>query len=180
MPRKLLDRLYLAGGVLAACFLAAIAALILVQIVARYIGVLVPGALELAGYAMAASSFLALAYALRAGGHIRVMLALQYLPGRARRGFDAWSLAVGALLSGFFTVFVGQMVRESYRFDDRTPGLLDIPLWIVQAPMLAGLALLTVALLDELLQVARGRAPSFEGRGEGVLPAPERPAGHGT
>jgi TRAP-type C4-dicarboxylate transport system permease small subunit len=169
MIRALLDRLYRLGGIVAACFLAAIAVLVLSQIVARYFGLLMPGALELAGYAMAASSFLALAYALRVGGHIRITLVLQLMSTPRRRYCDLWSVAAGALLTGFFAFYVGQMVVESYQFGDRTPGLLNIPLWIVQVPMAVGLALLFVALLDELVEILRGKPPSFEGKGEAVL-----------
>jgi TRAP-type C4-dicarboxylate transport system permease small subunit len=169
LPRRLLDGLYWTGGVVAAVCLALIAVLILTQIVARYFGVLVPGALELAGYAMAASSFLALAYALRVGGHIRVSLVIQLMPARARRLCDLWSITVGTLLAGFFAWYVAEMVVTTWRFGDRTPGLLDIPLWIPQLSMLVGLVVLLTAFLDDLVQMLRGRPPSYEGKGEGVL-----------
>lgn len=169
MIRALLDRLYLTAGILAACFLAIIAVLVLSQIVARYFGILLPGALELAGYSMAASSFLGLAYALRVGGHIRVNLVLQLLSTPRRRYCDFWSVAAGAILTGFFAFYIAQMVLESYDFGDRTPGLLNIPLWIVQLPMVIGLILLFVALMDELVGLLRGKPPSFEGTGDVLL-----------
>lgn len=169
LVRRLLDGLYWTGGVLAAVCLALIAVLILTQIITRYFGILVPGALELAGYAMAASSFLALAYALRVGGHIRVSLVLLLMPARARWACDLWCLAVGTLLTGFFAWFVAEMVHTTWRFGDRTPGLLDIPLWIPQLSMLIGLIVLLIAFLDDLVQMLRGRPPSYEGKGEGVL-----------
>ena len=67
--RRLLDRIYFLCGALAAVFLAAIAALILSQIIARALGLFIPAANDFAGFCLAASSFLALAYSCRAGSH---------------------------------------------------------------------------------------------------------------
>jgi hypothetical protein len=83
-----LDFLYKACGVLAAIALAGIAVLILAQIVGRFFGLLVPSANEIAGFLMAASSFLALGYAFRSGSHIRVTMLLSRLPVRARRALE--------------------------------------------------------------------------------------------
>jgi len=74
--RATLDLLYKSCGVLAAISLSGIAVLILAQIIGRFFGVLVPSANEIAGFLMAASSFLALAYVFRAGSHIRVTMLL--------------------------------------------------------------------------------------------------------
>ena len=70
--RRLLDRLYLAGGVIAGICLVLMALLILAQIVARWFGVIVPSTEDFSGFLLAAASFLALAYTLRSGGHISV------------------------------------------------------------------------------------------------------------
>ena len=70
----LLDRLARASGAAAAASLAAIAVIIAAQIVARLMGQQIPAADDFAGWAMAASAFLALPYALRHGDHIRVTL----------------------------------------------------------------------------------------------------------
>ena len=84
--RRALDLLYRTCGGLAAMFLAAIAILILTQVVARLTGFFLPAASDFAGFCLAASSFLALAYTFRAGTHIRVVLLLQRLPAAWRRG----------------------------------------------------------------------------------------------
>ena len=91
---RLLDRLYAAGAALAATFLVLIAALTLAQVVGRMIGVLVPDAGDLAGYAMAAATFLALAHTFRSGGHIRVNLLLGRLSPGSRRLAELWCLGV--------------------------------------------------------------------------------------
>ena len=96
--RRSLDALYLAGGVLGALFLIAILLLIVAQMVARWTGQVFPGATDYAGYAMAGASFLALAYAMNRGTHIRVNLMLSNL-GRWRRHGELWCYGVGALIA---------------------------------------------------------------------------------
>ena len=82
--RRSLDALYLAGGVLGALFLIAILLLIVAQMTARWTGQVFPGATDYAGYSMAGASFMALAYSMNRGAHIRVNLMLSHL-GRWRR-----------------------------------------------------------------------------------------------
>ena len=167
--RALLDRLYKLSGALAAVFLAAIAALILAQIIGRFFNVLVPSANEFAGFSMAASSFLALAYTFRAGGHIRVTLVILRLPEGARRAFELGSLSVATALIAFFAWHTVLLVLDSLKYDDLSDGLIAIPLWIPQAGMAAGLVVLAIALLDELVQVLRGRTPSYASPQDAVL-----------
>ncbi|MEM7669766.1 MAG: TRAP transporter small permease subunit, partial [Pseudomonadota bacterium] len=95
--RKSLDALYLAGGILGAFFLVAILVLIVLQMIARWTGTVLPGSTDYAGYCMAASSFFALAYALNHGAHIRVTLFLGRM-GRWRRYGEIWCYAVAALI----------------------------------------------------------------------------------
>lgn len=165
MRRKLFP-LYRGCGVLAALFLVGIAAVLLAQIVGRLFGILVPSANELAGFSMAAATFLALADTLGSGGHIRVSLVIQRLKGRVRRAVELWCLAVGVLLIGYFTIYTIVMVWESYDFGDVSPGLLPVPLWIPQIGMAIGLLGMTAALVEELVHVWRGAVPVYELSGE--------------
>ncbi|QQP90007.1 TRAP transporter small permease [Skermanella sp. TT6] len=175
--RRVLDGLYRLCGWLAAFFLVAIAVLILLQVGGRLVGVLIPSADDLAGFAMAASSFLGLAYALRAGGHIRVSLVLQRLAGGPRRWAELWCLAAGSLLTGYFAWYSGAMTWEFFAFGDVSPGLLPIPLWIPQSTMTLGLGLICVALVDDLVAVAKGRPASYEGAGGDLLESEKLAAG---
>src|SRR5262245_17355917 len=107
--RTCLDALYSGCGALAAIFLALIAALVVAQVGGRMAGVLVPGADDLAGYALTASSFLALAPTLRAGIHIRVTLFLRGAPVARRRALELWCLGFGTVVVGYFATSVVQM-----------------------------------------------------------------------
>ena len=167
--RRVLNLLYLACGVLAALFLAGIAVLILAQIIGRFVGFLVPSAVEMAGFFMAASTFLALGYSFRAGSHIRVTLLLSRLPSSKRRAADAAGLALGVLLIGYFAWHTVRLAQDSWRFGEVSDGLVGIPLWIPQSGMAFGLAVLALAMLDELVVVLRGGEPAFEASADVVL-----------
>ena len=78
--RKILNGCYTACGVVSGLALVGIVAFVLIQIVARPLGLVVSWSAEFAGYAMAASSFMGLAYTLNTGGHIRVNLLADRLP----------------------------------------------------------------------------------------------------
>ncbi|MGH6944035.1 MAG: TRAP transporter small permease [Geminicoccaceae bacterium] len=154
--RVLLSRLYAACGALAALFLAAIAVLVLTSITSRLLGYSVPGLTAYAGYCMAASSFLALAYTFVHGGHIRVGVLLQHVDGWRRRAAELWCLAVGAFLAAYLAWYSVKMVRVSIRIGDISQAPDATPLWIPQLGMAFGAAVLAIALVDRLIAVARG------------------------
>lgn len=179
--RKALDTLYRASGALAAMFIVAIVAVVFAQVLLNLIdkiavmvrgtaiGLTIPSYSDFTGFFLAAASFLALAYTLRGGAHIRVTLATGLLGPRWQRRAEAFALAVGAALTGFAAVYVIALVLESAQFGDRTSGMVSLPLWMPQAPVAFGLVVLTIALLDDLICVLRGRPPSFDGKGENLL-----------
>jgi TRAP-type C4-dicarboxylate transport system permease small subunit len=172
VARRALDLAFKACGVLAGMFLVLIAVVILAQVFGRMAGRMVPGADELAGFFLAASSFLALAYTLRTGGHIRVTLFIGRLAPGPRRLFEAGCLALAAGISGYFAWHAVVMTWESWVFGDRAIGVLPTPLWIPQLAVVLGLAMLTLALAEALLDVLQGRMPSYRagedtGPGEG-------------
>jgi TRAP-type C4-dicarboxylate transport system permease small subunit len=123
---------------------------------------------EIAGYLLAAATFLALAGTLKRGAHIRVTLLLGALPGRARYGLELWALAAGAALVAFMTWSVVRLAYDSIRFNEISYGLIPVPLAIPQMVMAVGLAALLVALIDELLLTWRDGRPSFR-TGEDAL-----------
>lgn len=179
--RAVLDMLYRASGALAAVLLAAIGGIVLLQVGANLTdkivgwaggtppGLLIPSYSEFAGFFLAAASFLALAYTLRAGGHIRVSLVIHNLPPLARRGIELWCTAVACSLTGYFAWYASRLVWDSLRFNDLSPGIVPVPLWIPQAPVAVGLAVLTIALADEFVRVLRGGLPTYEDAAPGGL-----------
>jgi len=190
--RASLDMLYRASGALAAVLLAAIACIVLLQVGANLIdkivgwaggtppGLLIPSYSEFAGFFLAASSFLALAYTLRAGGHIRVSLVIHHLPPRARWGIELWCTAIAGSLTGYFAWYASRLVWDSLRFNDLSPGIVPVPLWIPQTPVALGLTVLTIALADEFVRVLRGGSPTYEDAAQSVFTAGDSPPPSGT
>lgn len=157
----LLDGVYRACAVLAALSLALIAGLVAAQVGGRLLGVLVPGADDLAGFALTGASFLALAPTLRAGVHIRVTLLTHRASGTHRRALELWCLGFGAAVTGYFDWHAVEMAWDAWRFGEMSIGLLAVPLWIPQSIMAVGLIVLTVAFVEEFVRVVRLGAPSY-------------------
>lgn len=151
--RKTLDFLYLASGVLAALCLVTILLLIVAQMVARWTGVVFPGASDYAGYAMAGASFLAFANALNRGAHIRVSILLNAMAPRRKRFMEIWCFAVGAAVAWYFTYYAYWFVFWSWKFNEVSQGQDATLLWIPQSVMVIGGGLLALALTDNLVHV---------------------------
>ena len=158
---SVLNRLYAAGAVLAALCMVLIAALTLVQILGRMLGMLIIDAGDFAGFAMAGSIFFALAHTLRSGGHIRVNLLLTRFSGPLRRVIEVWCLGFALILSGMFALFSVSMVIDSYNLNDVSTGMVPVPLWIPQLSMALGAVLLVIALIHELVLLIRGDEPGY-------------------
>ena len=176
--RKFLNLLYQASGALAAVFLAAICAIVMLQVGANMIdslfrlvtgeplGLLIPSYSEFTGFFLVSASFLALAYSLRSGSHIRVSLIIRGFSGRARLWIDLWCTVSGAIFTSFFAWHAVLMVIDSYEYNDISYGMIPVPIWIPQLGMALGLVILTIALLDEMITVLKGGTPEFE-KGDG-------------
>jgi TRAP-type C4-dicarboxylate transport system permease small subunit len=159
-PRRALDLLYRATGGLAGVFLAGTLLVILVGIVSRFLGLYVRGTDDYAGYSMAASGFLALAYTFKHGEHIRVSLLLERLAGRPRRSAEILALAVAAIAAGVLAWYSVRLSWNSLQFNEISQGVDATPLWIPQLAMGAGAVVLFVAVLDDLVTTLAGRSPT--------------------
>lgn len=178
--RRGLDFLYTASGVIAGTFLVAIAVVILVQVgfnlidyvldrtLGAPIGLLVPSYAEFAGFFLAASTFFALSYTLRAGGHIRVDVITQSFPAALRRWTEAGCYGFAGTLSAVFAYWAVMQVLESAQYGDVVPGIVRVPLWMPQTSVAAGATILTIALVDGFVLALAGK-PSTSPNGESGL-----------
>jgi TRAP-type C4-dicarboxylate transport system permease small subunit len=148
--------LYRACGALAGAAMIALLVLIMANILGRWLGFYLRGADAYAGYAMAAASFFALAYALGHGDHIRVTLFLQKLRPGARRVAELWCYAVASLLSALFAYHSIKMAWWSYSFNDISQSNDATPLWIPQSAMAIGVSVLFLAFVEGFIRVLRG------------------------
>lgn len=160
--RAVLNAVYKGSGLLAGFFLVAIAVMSLIQICGRLLGIAASSYDEFAGYCMAASSFLGLAWTLRCNETIRMTIVVNHAKGGTRRALEIACLAIAVAMTGFFAWSSVAMVWTSYTLNDVSQGLVPVKLWIPQAGMALGLVILLVAFVDDLLVVLTGRPASYE------------------
>lgn len=149
---RILDLAYLAGAWLAGAMMVCLAGLILYSVLARLLGLYSGGANDVAGYAMATSTFLALAYGFRSGGHIRVVLAISKLPRGGRRAAEYWCLGLMSAISVFLATYMVRLLLDSYKWEDKSQGADAILLWIPQLPVAIGAVLFAVAVIHTLAE----------------------------
>ncbi len=162
MVRKVLDGVYRCSGWLAAAFLLLICLLVICQVGCNLIdrvsglvtgtavGLTIPSYADFTGFLLAASSFLALAYTLRSGSHIRVTLFFSHFGKRVQCVLEGWCLLFAASITCYFSGYTGYLVYESFIYNDLSSGMIAVPLWIPQTAMFLGLVILAISLLDDL------------------------------
>ena len=173
--RTLLNAVYRGAGGLAAACLASICLLVLAQVLCRVIdaiakaatgealGLVIPSVAEFAAFLLVGAAFPGLAYSLRHGSHIRVSLLTQRLSESGQKIVEVICLLLGFLLAAFCAWHVVLLVVDSWQFHEKSYGVISVPLWIPQLPMALGLAVLAIAMLDDLIQALRGREASYAG-----------------
>ncbi len=160
-----LEPLYRFCGYVAALLLLALTGLVLTSILSRLAGVFLGGVTELAGYAMAAGSFFALAWTFKSGGHIRVTLLLKRAGPGSRLGAERWARAVMAAVAGYLAFYMGRLAWFSWLFGERSEGSAGFLLWVPQGVVALGAAFFALAALDSFLRALL--------EGEACLATPE-------
>jgi TRAP-type C4-dicarboxylate transport system permease small subunit len=171
--RLFLDRLYQTALWLSALCLLAIAVLVGVQLAGRILdgalklvgapvlGWQILSLAEIAGYLLAAASFLALAPTLRAGAHIRVTMLLAALSEQNRRTMELVAFGFSTLACAYMTWHLAYFAWVSFKFNEISTGVIRVPLAYPQSVMAIGALILTVALLDETVTIWRAGRPTF-------------------
>src|SRR6266571_8912221 len=154
--RRAFDLLYLGAGYAAGVFMVAIFAIMMIMSVGRQFALNIPAGDDFASWCMAAMAFLGLAHTFKRGDMIRVGLLLEKLHGRTRQIAEIVALTVSAGFILYFTRHAVQMTYDSWRFNDMAQGVVAVPLWIPQLGFSGGLVILSIALIDELVNVISG------------------------
>ncbi|MCJ8521134.1 TRAP-type C4-dicarboxylate transport system permease small subunit [Pseudorhizobium tarimense] len=160
--RKLLDGLYLGAGWLAGVFLIMIFVIMLSLSAGRPLGIDVPAGDDFASWCMAATAFLALAHTFRSAELIRMGLLIDRFSGTLRRLIEIACTTIGAVAVIYFAWYAIDMTWVSWKFNDVSMGVIAVPLWIPQIGMSAGLAILAIAFVDELLHLLFGGVPRYQ------------------
>ena len=147
-----LEKIYKFSGHVAAIFLIFIAIFILLGVLSRIFGFYIRGLSEYSGYCMAASTFFALAYTFREGGHIRITLFLEKLNKKFRKIIEIWCLLIATIFSGYLAFYFTKMLIISYEFKERSEGADEILIWIPQSPLALGSLIFFVCIFHLLLK----------------------------
>lgn len=161
--RPLLDTLYRFSGLASAIALCAILILVTAQMVARWLGLIFTGGANYAGYAMATTSFLALAYTFNHNAHIRVSLFVSRA-GHWRRAVEIWCYTLASLAACFLAWYAIKATRLSHRINDVSQGQDATPLWIPQVFMAIGAVIFAIAVIDNLVRIVFTEHQGVEGR----------------
>jgi TRAP-type C4-dicarboxylate transport system permease small subunit len=160
--RNLLDGLYLGAGWLAGLFLIAIFLLMMGLSAGRKFGINIPAGDDFAAWSMAAMAFLGLAHTFKSGEMIRVGLLIDRFRGRTRQFIEIVALIVGIVFVGYFAWHAINFTYYSWLTSEVATGLVPLKMWIPQLGYSGGLAILTIAMVDELVHVLAGYKPRYE------------------
>ena len=112
----------------------------------------IPGLTEYSGYAMAASSFLALAYTFQNKGHIRVELIISHLNTSKRWYAEFWCLAVASVTTVYLAIYLVKLVYLSWKFEEYSEGADAILLWKPQAFVMVGSIIMAICIVHNFVK----------------------------
>ncbi|RKQ68391.1 TRAP transporter small permease [Oceanibaculum indicum] len=121
---------------------------------------------ELASYLIVLVVMLAIAEVLRRGEHISIDLLVERLGTRVRYWVDVAGMVSVIVVAGVLIVSGWDMTAFSADMGIRSTGYLAMPMWLPQATLPLGFALLGLAALNRLLRLLTG------------LEAPRETGGH--
>jgi TRAP-type C4-dicarboxylate transport system permease small subunit len=152
-----MDRLSQSAEILSCIILVVMVAFILVEITLRSFFDASSYVLdEFVGYGVAAMTFLAFAATLRDGVFIRVEMVLAHLGPKLRRLIEIISCVTGAALFSGLTWYVAKLIYRNFERGVVSNSIAEVPLWIPQSFILAGLMLLVLQFVTQAVLVARG------------------------
>ena len=154
---RIVDGISRAAAGFAAVLIAAIAGLVLTEIVCRaFLNISMTFAWDYSSYFMAVAIFCGAGYTLRTGGHVRVSLVTASTPPRVARGIDylavLFAIAVAAYVAYAMTLFAWSSYAQGM-----TSSTIDAtPLAIPQSAMAFGAVLLLLQLIARLVRMLIG------------------------
>lgn len=156
MVRRFLDGLYGTSAFLGALCFVGVFVWILYQLGGQFFPYIPRSADEFAGYCMAASAFLALAYTFHSNEHIRVTLLVDRLQHRLRHRVACLAILLALMLSIYLAWHMAKLTWLSWQLDERSAGLIALPLWIPQSAMAFGAMVFVLAVLERTVSVWAG------------------------
>lgn len=164
---SLLQRIVMAAALMGAVCFVGIEVMVLYQLGGQFLPYIPRSADEFAGYLMGASAFLALADTFVANEHIRVTLVLDRVRPAVRRVLERLAITIAAALSVYLAWHVTKLAWQSWQLDERSSGLIALPMWIPQAAMAFGAIAFFLAVAERARRTWKGEPTHVElGSGE--------------
>ena len=149
--RASLHALYSFCAFLSCVFLMLIAIVILYDLLSPILSYKSQSTDELAGYCMAASAFLGLAYCFHNNDHIRVQLFMKIAPPFVQKALNLLTLIIAVSVCFYLTVFSLRFAWQSWYYHDLSQGLIPFPLWVPHSSMALGIIAFLLSVLEKLL-----------------------------
>ena len=162
------------GGKLQGCLVFLLMAMVMVEVLARYL-LQSPLSIaeELGGYALVSITFMGLGYTWKERGHVRVELLVNLLPLKWRARLRFLTLVMAAAFCVPMIAGSWAMLQDSLLFEARSGSWLRTPLVYPQSLLLVGSLLLLVQFIAEIMK-ATGRMDGKTCAGDGTAPDPDR------
>jgi len=167
--RALLRGLVGTSAVLGAVCFVGVEVMILYQLGGQFLPYIPRSADEFAGYFMGTSAFLALAYTFVAGEHIRVTVLIERVKPASRRVLERVAVTLATAMAAYLAYYIVKLAWQSWQFDERSSGLIALPMWIPQAAMAYGAVTFLLAVMDRAWRVWHGEPMAIEPTAEEVL-----------
>ena len=159
---RIADAACTAGAVLAALSAAALASMLIAEVVLTFFfATSQPWAIEFAIYLQAMILFCGSGWALRQGGHIRVAVLLQVLPSGLARLLDMVGTAFAIGVIGFLTQAMWRQWARSLDLGSISFYPMGTPVWVPQGLLTLGVSLLLLAFVARLARLLLHEAPEL-------------------
>ena len=137
-----------AGGKISAFAVLAMALIVTGDVTSRWLfGAPTSWAMEFAGYLLVIATPLALAYTLRAGGHIRVTILVTKFPEKVQH----WLRVITSILCLGYTIILGYLTWKqtaiSFKFNTTSGTATEVILWPFQIFIPVGLLMISLMLI---------------------------------
>jgi TRAP-type C4-dicarboxylate transport system permease small subunit len=152
-----INRLSDVGAILSALIFCGMVLLILAEVILRnFLGSSTEVSGEYSGYALAAMIYLGMGFSFREDAHIRITFVRERLGAMGAFVLEIGCLVFVMILSGLSCVFIWELVHTSKARNLTAYTPAETPLYIPQAIVLVGMALLTLQILARLTALIVG------------------------
>jgi len=159
----LIDRISRLSGYLAALLIVGIAVLILVEIFCRSVfNLSLSFAWEYSAYFMGTAIFLAAAFTMRTGGHVRVSIVSSSVPPAVARVIELIATIFGTGIAIYVAYALSAFAWQAFVSGNTSPTIDEIPLVYPRGAIAFGAVLLAIQMIARSARALTGEATEDE------------------